>query len=204
MVFCSRLEAASDVISGRFVRPIVLKKCKISWSVLKPCSRNSTRIRRMQYFRVFFTITSDWKYNNVISGVDVDYVRVKFGYSRSNSFRYIQGADFVSCIPIVRLKTVISLNRTLNPITIQRIQQCRPKDSKHDNSHFCFPTRNNENRPLHRTIAPPFVIGAVGVPPLPPFRNAPTWCRTSLPPQVLILGGWVIRTHPHFCRWTKR
>ena len=104
MAFCSRPKAASYVISGRCVmRPVVLDKCKISWSVLKPFSRNSTRSRRRRYFRQLFCYSFRPEVDNeakVISGVAADYggmdVHVKFCDSRSNGFLDIRGIDFVS------------------------------------------------------------------------------------------------------------
>ena len=62
IAFCSRPEALSDVISSRFVRPIVLNKC------LKFCDPCLNHFREIPpeavgggIFDSFFPIISDWK-----------------------------------------------------------------------------------------------------------------------------------------------
>ena len=80
MVFCTRPEAASDVMSCMFVRPIVLDKC-----VKFRNPRSNRRRHFRQYFRDNFRLGVD---NDVISGVAVAHfgadVRIKFGDSRSH------------------------------------------------------------------------------------------------------------------------
>ena len=65
--FCNRPEAASDVVSARFVRPIVSDKCvKFRDPGFKPFLRNSTRSHQSRYFQHFFCNNFRLK---VISGV---------------------------------------------------------------------------------------------------------------------------------------
>ena len=93
ITFCSRLEAASDVISGKFAGLTVpYKSAKFRSSCLK-CSREipSEAIGGdiFEHFRYNFRSAVD---NNVISGVAADNVGmdvpVQFGDSRSNGLRY--------------------------------------------------------------------------------------------------------------------
>ena len=102
-----RPEAASDGISGKFIRPIVHDK---PVKFHDPCLKRSREIPPeipKSSKGVFLTVISlqlptGSIGNEVISGLAVDYVgvdvRVKFGdcRSRSNGFRDIRGADFVS------------------------------------------------------------------------------------------------------------
>ena len=71
-----------------FVGPIVLDKCKISWSSLNRFRDIPPEAVGGDIFDSFFALTSDQKYNDVISGVTVDNVgvdvRVKFDNSRLN------------------------------------------------------------------------------------------------------------------------
>ena len=77
IVFCSRPEAASDVISDKFVRPLSSISAKNFEIRAKPFSRNSIRSRRRRYFRQFFHYNFGPEVNSdVISGVAEDYIRV--------------------------------------------------------------------------------------------------------------------------------
>ena len=96
-----RPETADDVISGAFVGPVVLDKLV----KFHDCSLNRSREIPPEavgcgIFDSFFPYNFRPEiHNDVISDAIVDNVGVdvcvKFGDSRSNGFRYIQGADFV-------------------------------------------------------------------------------------------------------------
>ena len=97
-----RLEAADDLIFGRFMKPIVLEKCV---KFRDPCLNCSWEIPTEASEAVFSTVFFCYNCrpevdNDVISDVAVDNVsmdvRVKFGDSRSNFFRDIGGADLIS------------------------------------------------------------------------------------------------------------
>ena len=89
IAFCSRPEAASDVISGTFVSPIIRDK---HVKFRDPCLNRSPEIQPEAVgcgiFDGFFAITSDQKQLVIISSEAVEWVgvdvRVKFGDSRSN------------------------------------------------------------------------------------------------------------------------
>ena len=102
ITFCSRLKAASKVISGKFVGPVVLNKClKFHDPSLNRSRKNSTRSLRRQYLRQFppYNFRPEVA-NDVISSAAVDNVSIdvpiKFGDCRSSGFRDIRGGDFVS------------------------------------------------------------------------------------------------------------
>ena len=99
---CNRPEGASDVMSSRFVRAIVLEK------FVKFGHHRLNRSREIlpeavgrgifdSFFRYNIRPEAD---NNVISGVATECVgmdiRVKLDDSRSNGVRDIRGTDFVS------------------------------------------------------------------------------------------------------------
>ena len=101
IAFCSRSEAAGDAISGRFVWPVVLDK---HLKLHDPSLNNSHEILPeavgggiSDCFPYNFRPEVD---NGVVSGAAVDNVgtdvSLKFCGSRSNGFRAIRGADFVS------------------------------------------------------------------------------------------------------------
>ena len=101
IAFCSQLEAASDVISCRFVRLMFHDTCV---KFHDPCLNRSWEIPPeavgggiLDSFCYNFQLKVD---TDVISGLAVDYVGmdvdVKFGDSRSNGSRDIRKTDFVS------------------------------------------------------------------------------------------------------------
>ena len=95
LITYSRPEAAGDVIFGVFVGLVVLDK------PVKFHDPTLNRSRQRQYFRLFFHYNFRPKTDNyVISRVAIDNVGVdvpiKFCDTRSNGFREIRGADFVS------------------------------------------------------------------------------------------------------------
>ena len=93
----SRPEAGGDVISGRFVGPVVLDK----YVKFRDPSSNREKFPTKRYFRqFFFHYNFRQEVDDVISGVAVDNVSMdvpgKFGDSRSNGFRDIGGPHLVS------------------------------------------------------------------------------------------------------------
>ena len=76
MAFCSRQEAASVIVSGEFVRPIVLYKY--------------VKFRHPSLY-----LGREIPPEAVGGGIFRTDVRVKFGDSRSYGIRGIPGADFV-------------------------------------------------------------------------------------------------------------
>ena len=70
VALCNRPEGASDVISGRFMRQIVLAKCEES----ETFSRNSAEAADSGYFRHFFRYNFQLRVeNDVLSGVAINY-----------------------------------------------------------------------------------------------------------------------------------
>ena len=97
-----RPEATGDVISGKFVRPVILDKCvkchNPSWKCYQEILPEAVVGGGISdSFPYNFRLKED---NDFISGTAVDSegtdVCVKFGDSRSDVFRDIRGADFVS------------------------------------------------------------------------------------------------------------
>ena len=101
ITFCSRPKAVSDVISGTFVGRLssisVSNFVVLAETVLEKLHHKTVGGCILDTFRYNFQLEVD---NDVISGVAVGNigmdVHVKFGDSRSNGFRDIRGADFVS------------------------------------------------------------------------------------------------------------
>ena len=101
ITFCSRLEAADDVISGTFVGTVVLHKCV---KFHDPTLNGSREIPPKSIGGgIFDRFPHNLRMNvdnGVISGMAMDNVGmnvcVQFGDSVSNGFRDIQGTDFVS------------------------------------------------------------------------------------------------------------
>ena len=101
VAFRNRPEGASDVISGRCVRQIVLEKCiKFSRPGLNRSQEIPSEAIRSGIFDIFRYNFRPEVDNDVVSGVAIDNVGmdflVQFGGSRSNGSRDIRGADFVS------------------------------------------------------------------------------------------------------------
>ena len=101
IAFCSRSEAASDVISDAFVGPVVSDK-PVKFGYL--CLNRSRQIPPeavgsgiLKFFRENFQpeVATDVISSAAVESVSVD-VRVKLGDSRSNGSPDISGADCVS------------------------------------------------------------------------------------------------------------
>ena len=101
MAFCSRPEGACDAISGRFVGPRVLDKRVKYYDPRLNCSRDIPP--EAVGGGIFDSPPCNFHPevdDDIVSGVTVGLVGmdapIKLGGSRSNGFRDIRGADFVS------------------------------------------------------------------------------------------------------------
>ena len=101
VAFCNRLERASDVISGKFVRQIAAEKCvKFSHPRLNDSGEILPETIGIGNFDSFFRYKFRSEVDNdVISVAAGDYidpdVRIKFGGSRLNSFEIFD--ELLSC-----------------------------------------------------------------------------------------------------------
>ena len=101
ITFCRRPEATSEVMYGLFVRPVALdESVKLHDPSLNRSPEIPTEAVGGDIFDCFLYNFRHEVDNDVISGVAIDNVGVdvcaKFGDSRSNGFRDIRRADFVS------------------------------------------------------------------------------------------------------------